>query len=249
VPKALDPQGQSEIATEMKQRGLSYAFQLNYRVARKHTDWMPPYLHIDLNPGNGYNDKAGCVGSPITFLRIFEDRVDFRAIFVDHDVAQLNQLQSRLLVKDNPRCILHHGDNGDYLLTLPRQIPNRKWQLGSILSDPNGSDVPIDEIAEICKIFPKIDVMFHWNSTITKRLKYGIKPEQIVLEDVPSRIRKDHWLIREPITQHQFTMLIGRNFRGDEWRKGGFYHLDSPEGQAVMDRCSRLIRDREGRTR
>lgn len=247
MPKSLEPQGQSELATEMKQRGLYYAFRLNYFVARKHTDWMPPYFHVDLNAGSGYNDKAQCVGSPITFLSIFNGNVDFRATFVECDSNQVEHLQGRLLglVGNDHRCTVYHGDNADYLKILPSLIHNRKWQLGSIFSDPNGSDVPIDEIGEVCEIFPKMDIMFHWNSTITKRLKYSIKPEQITLDMVPRRIKKDHWLIREPVGRNQFAMLIGRNFRGEEWRKGGFYHLDSPEGQAIMDRCSRSAKDRE----
>src|SRR5258708_37534234 len=100
MPAQKDPQGQSELATERKQRGLGYAFTLNKKVASKHKDWMPPYVHIDLNAGNGYNDKAGCVGSPITFMRVFRDHANMRAIFIDQDHAQLDVLKSRAIMQD-----------------------------------------------------------------------------------------------------------------------------------------------------
>jgi three-Cys-motif partner protein len=246
MPKCTDPQGQSAIATEMKQRGLTYAFTVNYLVAQKHESWMEAYQHIDLNCGNGYNEKAQCIGSPLTFLKVFRGHPQFLATFVDHDPAQLDQLAEH--IDDDPRCSLYEGNNADFLRTLRHLLPerNRNWQLGSILSDPNGSDVPINEIAEVCEIFPRIDVIFHWNSNITKRLKNGIKPEQITLDAVPKILSmKKHWLIREPIGPHQFAMLIGRGyFRVRSWPGGGFYHLDSDKGQEILDRCSRTNKER-----
>jgi hypothetical protein len=220
-------QGQSDLATERKQRGLYYALNVNAMVIRKHS-WAKPYLHFDLNAGNGYNEKAGCVGSPITFMKTFVGLSNFRAFFIDCDEEQL-------------RCTLHHGDNAAFLRAL--QIDGH-WQFGTILSDPNGSDIPVDELAFVSRIYPQIDHIFHWNSTVTKRLRYGIKPDQLVLSDIPKLIRKKAWLIRDPVGPHQFAMLIGRNYRGNDWPSGGFFHLDSPRGEEIMDRCSRSNKER-----
>lgn len=228
-------QGQSDVVTEQKQRGLSYALALSKAVIIKNADWTKPYLHFDLNAGNGYNDIAGCVGSPITFMRIFSELPHFRATFIDNDPAQINVLGKRKIMQDE-RCSLHLGDNEAFLNTLRL---NGHWQFGTILSDPNGADVPIDALIDASRRYPRIDQIFHWNSTITKRLRYGLKPSQIVLADIPRLIRKTAWLIREPVGPHQFAMLIGRNYRGNDWPGGGFYHLDSPRGQEIMDRCSR----------
>jgi len=234
-------QGQSALATERKQRGLSYAFALSAAVIRKHQEWAKPYLHIDLNAGNGRNESFGCDGSPLTFVKMFHDAPHFRATFIDNDETKIAQLATHALMQD-PRCTLHLGDNAEFLSNL--QI-NGRWQFGTILSDPNGSDVPIDALIYAGRRYPQIDQIFHWNSTITKRLKYGIKPNQIVLADVPRLINtKSAWLIREPVGPHQFAMLIGRNYRGKDWPSGGFYHLDSPEGEEIMDRCSRSTKER-----
>jgi hypothetical protein len=233
-------QGQSDLATERKQRGLYYAFTFNYVVIKKHASWAKPYLHFDLNAGNGYNDDAGCVGSPLTFMQVFHEIPHFRATFVDREKAQLDALQAREIMQD-PRCSLHLGDNAEFLSAL--QI-NGSWQFGTILSDPNGADVPIDALIYASKRYPRIDQIFHWNSTITKRLKYGIKPDQITLADIPKLIFKKDWLIREPVGPHQFAMLIGRNFRGNDWPAGGFYHLNSSRGEEILDRCSRSRKER-----
>ena len=235
-------QGQSDLVTERKQRGLAYAFELSAAVIRKNASWAKPYLHFDINAGNGYNERAGCVGSPVTFMQVFGGLQHFRATFIDNDAEQLSTLRKRALIQYDPRCNLHHGDNAEFLRSL--QI-NGYWQFGTILSDPNGSDLPIEELIYLSRRFQKIDHIYHWNSTITKRLRYGIKPSQIVLADIPRLIRKKFWLIREPVGPHQFAMLIGRNYRGNDWRSGGFYHIDSPEGEAIMDRCSRSNKERE----
>jgi hypothetical protein len=234
-------QGQSDLATEAKQRGLYYAFELGAAVIRKNASWVKPYLHFDINAGSGYNEIIGCDGSPITFTRVFHDLPHFRATFIDCDAEQISTLSKRPLIRDDPRCRLHHGDNAEFLRTL--QI-NGTWQFGTILSDPNGSDIPIEELIYTSRRYHQIDHIYHWNSTITKRLKYGIKPSQIVLSDIPKLILKKFWLIREPIGPHQFAMLIGRNYRGNDWRSGGFYHLDSSQGEAIMDRCSRSNKER-----
>lgn len=254
MPKSKYPQGQSDLVTESKQRGLSYAFSLNYMVARKHADWMPPYIHIDLHAGSGFNEKAGCVGSPVTFAQVFSKLADYRAYFIDRDKSQTELLRARPEMQD-PRNSVYCSDNAKALqrlldVTARWSEKHCKWQLGSIFSDPNGASVPLAEIIEVAERLPRMDVMFHWNSIITKRLrgssdKPGIKPEQITLEMLPRLVHKQNWLIRAPLGPHQFAMLIGRNFRGEEWKAGGFYHLDSPEGQEIMRVCSHSARDRD----
>jgi len=235
-------QGQSELVTEEKQRGLQFAFIINTAVIRKTSKWNDkPYQHFDLNAGNGYNDKAKCVGSPVTFMLLFRDIPNFRATFIDCDKAQIEVLAKREIMQD-ARCSMHHGDNAEFLRNL--RI-NGNWQFGSILSDPNGTDVPFDELQDASERYPQIDQIFHWNSNITKRLKYGIKPNAIMLSDVPKLITKSAWLIRKPLGRHQFAMLIGRNYRGKEWVKGGFYYLDSEMGEKIMDECCRSTKDRD----
>lgn len=233
-------QGQSGDATEIKQRGLSFAFRIGMVVAKNHP--ADGYFHFDLHAGSGYNEEADCIGSPLAFLS--EARragcATYFAGFCDRDSAQIKTLLNRPEI-DHDRCRLFHGDNAELLQMVPdiiRLYGKRKTAFGSVLSDPNGAEVPIDGLAWLARECPRIDIILHWNSTVVKRLRGGIKPDQMSLADAICHIKKSSWLIREPVGKHQFTMLIGRNFRFDDWKSFGFYHLDSPKGQDILQRCS-----------
>jgi hypothetical protein len=235
-------QGQSGDATEIKQRGLSFAFRVGLAVLKKSFNKYP-YFHFDLHAGSGYNDDAACIGSPLAFLSEvrFAACDNYFAGFCDKDEKQVRALLQRPEL-DHSRCRIFHGDNAEFLQMIPRVITHHNERLhyatGSVLSDPNGAAVPIEELAWLAETCPRIDVILHWNSTIVKRLRNGIKPDQISLTDAIKQIRKSHWLIREPVGIHQFTMLIGRNHRFNDWRAMGFNHLDSPVGQNIFERCS-----------
>lgn len=239
-------QGQSGDATEIKQRGLSLAFRIGLAVVEKMARKVPNarYFHFDLHAGGGYNHEADCIGSPLTFLKETEvaGTARYFAAFCDHDADQVRSLLNRPEVADDARTFVLHGDNSQLLAMVPsiiRECHDRpEWAIGSILSDPNGADVPLEAIVETLKECKRLDIIFHWNSTITKRLHNGIKPTQVLLRDVVDIVPKDYWLIREPAGIHQFTLLIGRNWRFDDSRGMGFYHLESEQGQAILDRCS-----------
>jgi hypothetical protein len=233
-------QGQSGDATEIKQRGLSFAFRIGLTVAKKYPDWG--YFHFDLHAGSGYNDEADCIGSPLAFLSEVRrvGSTSYFAGFCDRDRAQISSLLNRPEI-DHNRCRLFHGDNAELLRMVPEIIRlhgKNRGTIGSVLSDPNGAEVPIDELAWLAVECPRLDIILHWNSTIVKRLRGGIKPDQMSLADAVKHIKKSHWLIREPAGIHQFTMLIGRNFRSGDWQSVGFHHLDSPKGQAILERCN-----------
>jgi three-Cys-motif partner protein len=232
-------QGQSEDATEIKQRGLSFAFRVGLAVVQKH---RYPYFHFDLHAGSGYNIEADCIGSPLAFLSEVRraNCENYFAGFCDKDKSQVKTLLSRPEL-DHERCRIFHGDNAEFVRMIPAIITHNNdrifYATGSVLSDPNGADVPIDELSWLARTCPRIDTILHWNSTIIKRLRNGIKPTQISLKDAIRQIGKTHWLIREPAGIHQFTMLIGRSYRFNDWPAMGFYHLDSAKGQDILQRC------------
>jgi hypothetical protein len=232
-------QGQSDRITELKQRGLGWAYRIGFAVVAKQ-NWQ--YFNFDLNAGSGFNDKFGCVGSPITFLNEAKSVScsSYFSAFVDRDRQQVAALLNRPEVKTNPRCEVFHGDNCEFPSMVPDLIchygDRPKFAVGSVLSDPNGVEVPLEAIGQLAKICPKLDCIFHWNSTATKR---GYKHiPQTRLDAVPRIIKKSHWLIRQPFGIHQFTILIGRNYRFGDWKAQGFHHLDSAMGEALMDECS-----------
>lgn len=234
-------QGQSALTTEAKQRGLGYAFKVNATVFRTFSQWAR-YFHFDLNAGSGFNEEVGCIGSPVTFVETMRSAgiPRYHASFCDIERANVEALMRRPELTD--MCFVHHGDNRELALMIPGIIrhynENPKFAIGSILSDPNGAQVPVDELSYVSRECPRLDLVIHWNSTINKRLRNGIKPEERSLNEVIDALEKSHWLIREPCGIHQFTLLVGRNSRFGDYKAIGFHHLESEKGKDILMRCN-----------
>jgi len=54
-------------------------------------------------------------------------------------------------------------------------------------------------------------------------------------------INKKHWMAREPYGQLNWTFMFMANYRWrNGWAKEGFYWTDTPEGQDLLMRLSRI---------
>lgn len=232
-------QGQSD-ATEFKERGLEAAFSINLKIFK---DRMPgkTYWHFDLNSGGGMNEKVGCIGSPLAFIRAAtaKEVEKFYAFFCDSDANQTATLMRRAEISSNKRCFTINGDNASLVEAIPSiidAIDNPQYALGMVLSDPNGAQVPLNELAELSRVCPRLDMAIHWNARV-RRLMRGRKWEFIDIDDAIAMLNKQHWLIRKPLGNHQWTVLIGRNFRVGDHKALGYYHLESREGQEILQKC------------
>lgn len=240
-------QGQG-VSTEFKERGLQAAFTINLRIFQAKFGSSPfNYFHFDLNSGNGMNEEVGCIGSPLAFLKAVEETgvQRFFAGFCDMDAGKLALLFSRPELQRND-CWAFNGDNSEFPYSIPDIIrnygENPSKAIGMVLSDPNGPNVPLEALEFLAKESPRLDIVINWNSARAKghRLNpvYG-GDHYPTLGQVINRIKKNHWLIRQPLSSHQFTLLIGRqDLRTGNHRTLGFYHLDSPQGQAIFAQCN-----------
>lgn len=241
-------QGQSD-ATEFKERGLEAAFAINTRIFKSKFGDRFTYWHFDLNCGSGVNEKIGCIGSPVAFVRAIQNVGCSRyfAGFCDINADALKSLSDAEGVKGNDQCFLFHGNNASLVEAIPDLIGSRERAhraVGMVLADPNGFEVPLDELASLSSKCPGIDVAIHWNSRIRVLLHRGHGRDIVDIDDAISMLGKQHWLIRKPIGSWKWTVLIGRNVRVGEHKTLGFYHLDSEMGQDIMARCkARLQQD------
>jgi hypothetical protein len=240
-------QGQSD-ATEFKERGLEAAFSINARIFKSKFGDRFTYWHFDLNCGSGVNEKIGCIGSPVAFVRAAESVGCSRyfAGFCDINAGALKSLSEIYGIKENSQCFLFHGENASLVEAIPDLIGSREKAnraVGMVLSDPNGFEVPLNELATLAVKCPGIDIAIHWNSRI-RRLYRGQGWAFVDIDEAIAMLGKRHWLIRKPQGAHQWTVLIGRNVRVGEHKTLGFYHLDSEMGQDIMARCkARLQQD------
>lgn len=251
MTRVIIKQGQSD-STEFKERGLEAAFAINLRIfkakiAARFGDRFP-YWHFDLNCGSGINEQIGCIGSPLAFLRAVESvgLPHYFAGFCDIDEGHLGALMGREQLRDNKNCFTFHGKNASLVEAIPdiiAKIERPERATGMVLSDPNGFEVPIDELANLSRLCPRLDIAIHWNTRI-RRLFRGKGWDFIDVDEAIAMLGKQHWLIREPRGAHQWTVLIGRNIATGDHRTMGYFHLASEKGQEIMRRCkARLQRD------
>lgn len=240
-------QGQSDIVTEAKERGLSLTFQSNLWVFRRLKSRFSKskfkYFHFDLNCGSGWNKDVDCIGSPIAFVDSANIvGVDsYYAGFCDNDEEAINELINHSKIAIDERCHCFSEDNKSFIGKIRNIIiengENPDKVIGMVLSDPNGTEVPIESLAELSVTVPKLDIAIHWNSAAFKRVRGAFGIDRPTLELVLSNIKKKHWFIRKPIGQWQWTILIGRNCNVTE-KPEGFYDLNSPSGQSIFAKCN-----------
>lgn len=249
--KSISKQGQSD-ATEFKERGLEAAFAINLKIFKskiisRFGDRFP-YWHFDLNSGCGINEQIGCIGSPLAFLRAAESVgcARYFAGFCDINQDYLGALMENDMVRKNAQCFAFHGRNASLVEAIPdiiRKVERPERAIGMVLSDPNGYEVPLDELADLSRRCPGIDIVIHWNTRI-RRLYRGQGWEFVDIDEAIAMLNKQHWLIREPRGAHQWTVLIGRNIQTGDHKTLGYFHLGSDKGQDIMQRCkARLQKD------
>jgi len=241
---SVQKQGQSD-KTEWKERGISCSLSIGMGIFWRKFGGKNygVYQHFDLNSGSGINEDFDCIGSPLAFVREVDRLPGFRyrAHFVDVNPAASAALSKNPEI-DRRHCYIHCGDNQDFCQAIPDIIDltdKHKMAIGSVLIDPNGADVPIDEIALLSEKCPRIDFIVNWNSTAFKRCLNNPKvAPKGRLHELIEAANRSNWLIRRPVSCHQWTLLVGRNMATGDHRSMGFYHLDSPAGKEIFDYCN-----------
>lgn len=235
-------QGQSEI-TPSKEAAFHGILTMNLRVHK--TKWRSRYHHFDLNAGCGYNHQVQCTGSPLVFLSAaaYVGEEHFAAYFVDSDRAAIEELLPR--IEDDDRCTAFNGDNREFVKAIPDLIRFYKedptWVLGSILCDPNGTDLPIPELAKLSQRCPRLDFIINYPARIWKRERgAGLESGRLHLDQMVTMLNKREWWIQTPLKsdRHEWMILIGRNYSGMDgvWRKMRIYRYHSPEGRECLRR-------------
>jgi len=247
-------QGQGD-STPWKVDGFATVFHVSLDIgnAEKLRKWA--FWHLDLNAGCGWNDKAGCEGSPISFLRVASQfKRPIRAYFCDKRQEACDALAGRIPPLSLPGTIFTNVvccDNAALLGEIAKQIrrcENPEYAIGQVLCDPNGfNDMPLDALAAFAAEFPRIDVIIHLNISLFARMRgckkseqyakgFGSKPEP---EDVLRRLGRKWWSIRripsrKGMKGERFTTAVGTSFKNRSRRIMDFVDLESDEGQSIV---------------
>lgn len=213
-----------------------------------------PYFHLDLNAGSGWNDIAGCPGSPVVFCELAQQlltEVPLYAWFCDNKPELIGELERCLIQLGHlpqPGVALCCEDNQSVIARFAEQIRRRErpqYALGSLLCDPNawfhrnkrtGEGVPVDEIIDFAAEFPRIDIILNVNYRVYA-MQVGAGHTVLSPAEIRARLNRAYWLVSR---QHlggpnRFWLAIARNVATGDHRKLGLVRWDSPEGRCLMN--------------
>lgn len=250
----MSEQGQGR-HTGRKQGNLAAALGVSLSVSKGGAAASYPYWHIDLNAGCGWNHKAGCLGSPLVFVRQAgsqRHRRTFNALFCDRDGAAVAELSGRLdaeLVPCGSQMRMLAGDSADALDQFTGWIAsareNPRYTVGTCYSDPNGpKDVPYDRLRRFAAEFPAIDLILNLNvSTYMMMSRWphdGRFSRYLMPADLLDTLSRQHWMVSNPPTGGgsspgmRFVLAVGTNYPTGSRRYKDFYPLGSQIGQEII---------------
>jgi len=198
-----------------------------------------PYFWIyDLNAARSeyINEDTGeqIVGSAV--LGVTKARLrglNYKAVLCELREDNAADLQ-RYFARDNNVTVLQ----GDNEITLPPTLPPERAfeRFGYVYADPNDAKLPINMLTDMFsrKPFNRIDLIVNIAAASIKRMIHNENYDDIALDSLLKQINKKTWLVREPHAKHQWSLIVGTNWAGaPEWKKEGFYRLDTDKGAKV----------------
>ena len=222
---AVRGQGQGP-STRQKAEAFLAIFRRQLAVASL-SAFRSDYLHVDLHAGCGWNEAAGCDGSPVLFLRAAEswEPRDRRvcAYFMEHNPEAAAALRGRLagLRPSGAGGVFWQvveGDNGAGLRAVAGGHPPDV--VGTLLCDPNGiKSVPLADLGPFFGRFRRVDAVWQANLSLFRKLR-GCKEHGMSgferypdVAGVVAEMRKANWWVRNPsrVAGEMLTTLYGTN--------------------------------------
>lgn len=233
--------------TPLKQQSLEFLLWQHMDIVK--TIWFKyefmrkdrPYRYFDLHGGYG-RDKAGNAGSPLIFHKIAQlHNIPYTAIVFEKDKAAFDSLSEHTkgfkdfhLSNDDHRVLINEYSKpqSDDVVKL------RKFQFGIAYSDPSNADPSFDVLRAIANAYPMIDIIINLAAASYKRTRHldnytGLRDELLSI--------KDTWIIRKPIDTHQWTMLLGTQWKGGtfkNWEQQRFAKFDGDLGREWFDKIA-----------
>lgn len=255
-------QGQGR-TTANKIAAIEAFFTQNIAVVR-HAIRSEQYFHFDLNAGCGFNEVAGCIGSPIAFRNaaVKASMPDAWCFCCELDVDAACKLQAR--TEDDDRTFVTIGRNQDFIEQIPDIIAEHggdpELAYGSILIDPNDHNreaIPYDGLRFLADQCPRIDVVFHFPQLAMKRVvcsvAKGRHPESCAkdcfhIDELPRIIGKKHLWIKQTEELGNFALVVGRNTDNiSSDKRTGLARWDSEDGLWYRERCTMKVDDAKRR--
>ena len=245
--------------TANKIAAIEAFFTQNVSVVRRAIG-LNHYFHFDLNAGCGFNDVAGCIGSPLAFRRAAAKAGMPGALCFccELDFGAASQLQAR--TEKDSFTFVTIGRNQDFVEQIPEIIrqfgADPRSAFGSILIDPNDhrrDAIPYEGLRLLATECPRIDVLFHFPQLAMKRVTFAVAKGTLCesaaedcfdIDELPKVIGKRHLWIKQTPDLGNFAIVVGRNtdnVNGD--KRTGLERWDSELGLWYRERCKFKVDD------
>lgn len=223
-------------------------------IFKRNYDWSENgnYFYYDLNSGPGCYE--GITGSPMIFLkeaRIYRN-IKFHCFLFEENVSNAAELEANIEsmnLPDNFKINVIIKDSEIYLNKY--MIYTKNCKFGMVYSDQNGRIPPFDTLSQFSyhKSNSRIDIVVNMSATNIKRVRGSSKCcENRNLNDYLRSIRKQAWLVRENHGKHQWTFLIGSNWKKfPEFKNIGFWNIQSREGNEIFSNLNSTAREKKSR--
>jgi hypothetical protein len=243
-------QGQGA-STEAKERGIAHAISVSMRIASKMSF---PFWYVDMNCGSGWNEKVGCIGSPLAFLDVaMEQGKAYRAFFCDIAEPLVVNLAGKFSRRTSANAYCMAGDNAGLLPVVEEVIrqsgENPKFVWGAVLVDPNSyrTQWPIDQVIAFAAKHPRIDLILNLNlrsywreSALQRTGAKGWEHQRIPLpSDWAGLMNRAHGVVRAPsvTSGDRFILMTLRNIPAGSSLPMGFYDIHSSTGRDILQRA------------
>ena len=222
------------------------------------------YFHFDLNAGCGFNEVAGCIGSPLAFraAAIKAGMPEALCFCCEMDFGAARQLQAR--TEDDASTFVTIGRNQDFVEQIPDIIrqygADPRSAFGSILIDPNDhrrEAIPYDGLRLLADQCPKVDVLFHFPQLAMKRILAGVAkgtcPESAAedcfnIDELPQVVGKRYLWIKQTSELGNFAIVVGRNTDNvNDDKRTGLARWDSENGLWYRERCTMKVEEADRR--
>jgi len=215
---------------------LSMHIAITAAVRQRRRYWQQTrYHYIDATAGTGYcPDPKHCdlKGSPLVFLDVVDDRLPFRADFIERCAENLQTLT------DHIGGLPHvHPHGGEYERVVPELLRTVHEPLGLMFVDPSGELPDFHTLQLVARKRKYLEILCYLSAANVKRVRCSTqeKQSQRQLIDHLTSIDKRYWLVREPVGKHQWTFILGSNsdlFKN--YKRIGFYRADSKRGREIL---------------
>ena len=186
------------------------------------------YHYIDLNAGKGE-------GSPRIALDAIRPLIpSARFLFCEMNPGNVKALEA--LYGHEPKVTIKPGDHA---ITALKYVASLTGFLNGVLfHDPNG--VPNWEMLRQLSNMPqlhRIEFVVYVTATGLKRKRSAVGGDS--LTESMARIKKKYWLVRSPQGNHQWTFLVGTNWKDFQgWQKQRFYRTETEIGRSILGKLS-----------